>query len=177
MLFPTLKDKNIVFLDFDGVLNHAGCKSETDFLQESIDVLNEAYDEYNIQIVLSTSWKDAFVFTDLVTFLKEKGIKAPVIDKTAEYLSPENKSTDNITYISEDDFNACIDPMAGRNKEILTYVRIHDIRHYVILDDLPMTNPELIPHQVLTCYFDEVNGGLRKEHLPQIRQILLSTKI
>lgn len=171
MLLPTLKDKNIVFLDFDGVLNHAGCKVETDFLQESIDVLNQIYDEYNIQIVLSTSWKDAYVFTDLIQLLKEKGIKAPVIDKTCTYLSSE-KRTYNITYISEEEFNASIDPMVGRNREILNYVRIHDIEHYVILDDIRLTNPELLPHQVLTSYFDETNGGLRKKHLPLIRQIL-----
>lgn len=172
MLFPTLKDQNIIFLDFDGVLNHTGCKSEDMFLEESIRILNEIHDEFDTKIVLSTSWKDAYVFTDLVRLLQEKGIHAPVIDKTPSYVGPITNKSYKITDITETEFNRMTNPMAGRNREIITYIRIHDINHYVILDDCEMTNPELIPHQVLTTYFDPVNGGLRKKHKALIQNIL-----
>lgn len=172
MKFQSLKSKNIIFLDFDGVLNHAGCEEETDFTAESIAVLNCIHEEFDTKIILSTSWKNAYIFTDLIQLLHDKGIYAPVIDKTPTYVGPTSNKSCKITDISEQEFNKSIDPMAGRNREILTYVRIHDIKHYVILDDCPMTHPELIPHQVLTSYFDVKHGGLLDIHIPQIRQIL-----
>lgn len=172
MPYTSLKDDYIIFLDFDGVLNHAGCNPETNFLQSAITVLNNIYDEFHAKIVLSTSWKDAFIFTDLVNLLQDKGIKAPVIDKTPTYVGPVTNKSYNITEISEEDFNDLIDPMAGRNGEIITFIKLHDIKHYVVLDDCKMTNPELFKHQVLTCYFDKENGGLQLHHESQIREIL-----
>lgn len=162
----TLENSHIIFLDFDGVLNHSGCKSETDFTAESISVLNKIHDEYNTEIVLSTSWKDAFIFTELTKLLKEKGIRAPIIDKTPTY-----KSTDSSTKIkfAESESHSKIGPNAGRNWEILTYVHTHNVKHYIILDDFMITNPELIPHLVQTCYFDE-NGGLKKSHIKAIEK-------
>ena len=78
----------VVFLDFDGVLNHAGCPQETDFLPEAIDTLNRLYDEHHIRIVLSTSWTHAYPFTDLQKLLRQHDLYAPVIDKIPEYAGP-----------------------------------------------------------------------------------------
>ena len=170
-MLRTLADTPIVFLDFDGVLNHAGCHPETNFLQESIDVLNEGYNKIPYSIVLHTSWKNAYVFADLVNLLKEKGIQAPDIDKTPTYVGRLSDRKDTVT-LSEEEFYRQIPPEAGPNKEVLEYIRIHSIQHYVILDDCYFSNPELHNHQVMTSYFDEINGGLRSRHLPELLRIL-----
>lgn len=170
-MFRTLADTNIIFLDFDGVLNHAGCSPETNFLQESIDVLNRVYDQIPYSIVLSTSWKNAYVFTDLVKLLQDKGIKAPAIDKTPTFIgrcSPKG-STINL---SEEEFYKQMPIDAGPNREIMEYINIHSIKHYVILDDCYFSHPKLHSHQVQTCFYDEVNGGLRFHHINKILRIL-----
>lgn len=168
-MLRTLKNDYIIFLDFDGVLNHAGCPSETDFLPDAIWTLNQLHEQYQAKIVLSTSWKEAYVFADLVQLLHDKGILCPVIDKTPIYTG--ELTSPNITYINELDFNSQIKPTAGRNAEIMSYIRLHNIKHFVVLDDCEMTHPLLRKHQVLTCFYDDTNGGLRKDMLPTIQQI------
>lgn len=142
-------EENIVFLDFDGVLNHVGCNEETDFTDDAINILNQLYESHNIKIVLSTTWKDAYLFSDLIQLLQEKGIQAPVIDKTP------------------------MDTYHGQG--IKAFIKLHHIKHYVILDDAPFQDSELIKHHVQTIYFNE-NGGLRPHHKAQIETILNSTR-
>lgn len=171
-LMRRIDDKNIIFLDFDGVLNHAGCTPETNFTQESIHVLNDIHKTQPIQIVLSTSWKDAYVFSDLVRLLHVKGITAPIIDKTPTYTGPLTKDETVSFTMTEEEFNKRISPDAGRNAEIMHFIKMHNIKHYCILDDFEMTHPTLRKHQVLTSYFDVDNGGLLWKHRNEILRIL-----
>lgn len=169
----------VVFLDFDGVLNHAGCPQETDFLPEAIDTLNRLYDERNVRIVLSTSWTHAYPFTDLQKLLRQHGLYAPVIDKVPEYTGPYPITQQNFM-LSEKDFYENRGTLeikghhyrVGRDAGILHYIQRYDIKQYVILDDLPFSEPALKAHTVLTCWHDTENGGLRKQHYPEILKIL-----
>lgn len=151
-MLKDLSNVPVVFLDIDGVLNNIACPSEKDFTQESIDVLNELYEKFYIKIVLSTSWKEAYVFSELVEFLHGKGIKAPIIDKTPQYIGEHAEYE--------------------RDHEILSFIRTHNVKKYVILDDWMLKDPELAAHQVLTCYYDEKAGGLRACHKDEICGIL-----
>lgn len=164
-----LTNDYIIFLDFDGVLNHIGIKNEKDFLPEAIEVLNELHKKYQAKIVISSSWRTCYTMKDLSDLLKKHGCECEVIDKTAEYVGEYSSSQD--VFLSEEEFYKGLGEFEGRNKEIIHYVKVHDIKHYVILDDLPFTNQELIPHCVTTCYFDTKNGGLRKHHLIEIEKI------
>lgn len=165
-----LKDTYIVFLDFDGVLNHINCHSETNFLPEAIETLNQLYAWHPYEIVLCTTWRNSYLFQDLCTLLSKSGIKAPVIDKTPEYTGPYPSI--NFTDCTEQTLQQ-IPPNVGPNAEILSYIRRYQINHWVVLDDAPYQHPLVQTHHVQTnSYFDEINGGLRKTHLPQIQQIL-----
>lgn len=64
----------VAFVDIDGVLNHSKIHCEFDFLQESIDVLNILYDKYNLNLVLSSSWRHAFTFLICKNYLKKKAL-------------------------------------------------------------------------------------------------------
>ena len=79
--------ENIVFVDIDGVLNHSNMDAEYRFLKESVEALNELYESHKIQIVISSSWKNAYAFSFLQKLFIENGIKAPVIDKTFTFFS------------------------------------------------------------------------------------------
>lgn len=168
-----LSETYIVFLDIDGVLNHAGCKCEKDFLQESIDVLNYLYDKYEIEIVLSSSWRTAYTMKYMNFLFSKNGIKADIIDKTPEYIGEYDKqAVENSEGLTLDQLcEAAIPPDAGRNREIIHWVRRHDVKKFVILDDFFFTNDICKKHLVQTSWHDEINGGLRKEHIPLIEKI------
>lgn len=174
-----MTDTPIVFLDFDGVLNHAGCDPETNFLPEAISVLNRLYDEHDIRIVLSTSWTHSYLFTELQALLKAHGLYAPVIDKIPEYAGPY-PVTQQYFHMSETEFYENRSTLEingrhyqiGRDAGILHYIQRHNIKHYVILDDLPFSDPTLKAHTVQTCWHDTKHGGLREHHYPEILKIL-----
>lgn len=122
------------------------------------------------EIVLCTTWRNSYLFQNLCTLLSKSGIKAPVIDKTPEYTGPYPSI--NFTDCTEQTLQQ-IPPNVGPNAEILSYILRYQINHWVVLDDAPYQHPLVQTHHVQTnSYFDEINGGLRKTHLPQIQQIL-----
>lgn len=154
----------VVFLDIDGVLNHIGCKEETDFLPEAIQVLNEL-NKRNCWFVLHSSWRTAFPLRLIEQELLKHGFQGFLLDKTVEYIGkPELKS---FTWNSLEEMET--HPI---EEEILQYIRLYDIKQFLILDDLPFQTPLLSKHQVQTSYFDPQNGGLSIRHLEQCLKIL-----
>lgn len=126
-MYKSLKEEYIIFLDFDGVLNNASCEPEDNFLPEAITVLNKLHEEYQAKIVISSSWRTCYTMKQLMDLLKEHGCLCEVIDKTPEYIGKyEEKST---FLLSELEYEKSLKEEEGRNGEIISYVRIHNIKH------------------------------------------------
>lgn len=144
---------NIIFLDIDGVLNSALYdKKIDDFIPEAISILNELYINYNAKIVISSSWRISLSLDELKNLFKRNYCIGEIIDITEivneeHYLKIE-KATVECT--SEDDFYMLIDENSGRNYEILQYVHKHNIKRYVIFDDMIFSNKELQKHFIRT---------------------------
>lgn len=160
----------VVFLDIDGVLNHMYMKTTFDFLKESVDVLNYMYDKYNIQIVLSTSWRHAFTFNFMQQLFKDNNIKAPIIDRTYIVLS---ESSNDISFKLDEiyDINP-LDNVFSREAEIYKWVTMFNPEHFIIIDDYKMNNDFLYKYQLLTNFYGEENDcALRFKHIDIIDDI------
>ncbi len=88
-------DNNILFLDFDGVLNsdnwiwsHSGpdCRDD-DFAHidpSRVEIVNRIVDEFNCKVVISSAWRVLFNLSDLRSGLRGKGATFwnRIVDKT-----------------------------------------------------------------------------------------------
>lgn len=164
--------ENIVFLDIDGVLNNQYFKGEYVFTKESVEVLNYLYEKYNIKIVISSTWKNAYSFAFLQLVFKENNIKAPLIDKTMTFITPDEKRSKTMTL--EELLNEEVNEIFTREYEINKWIKLFQPNHYVILDDFKMRDKNLFTHQILTYNWGEEEStlGLRKFHINKIEQIL-----
>jgi hypothetical protein len=150
---------NIIFLDIDGVLN-VFASSSVDFEQESIDTLNELYDKIKYKIVLSSSWKESWPIYYLQEMFRNIGIKAPLIATTNTYFDKDNeKISFNLEDIGKFEEKECY----SREYEILQWVRLYKVEHFIILDDIQILKDELKDHAIWT-----LKNGLRKEHLNEM---------
>lgn len=142
--------ENIVFLDIDGVMNDYEGNPE-EFSPEAVKIINYLYNKYNISIVISSGWRDSYTFDDFEKLFEKNGVLARVIDITPIFLGDLQKK------------NASI-----RDEEIFYYVRRHNLKKYLILDDYSIRYKELVPHFVQTDY----DKGLSFDELQKIEKIL-----
>lgn len=154
--------ENIVFVDIDGVFNHMNIHCTYKFLEESVETLNMLYEKYNINLVLSSSWRHAYSFSFMQKLFQDNGIKAPLIDKTPIIVS---KQEDKKSFclgdldIENDDF-------FSRDYEIYEWIHMFKPKHFLILDDFEMKMPFLRTHQLVTLYWGnkESDLALRKKY-------------
>lgn len=171
-----LNSEYIIFLDIDGVMNNSEREAD-DFLPEAVAVLNMLYNKYNAKVVLSSSWREFFTFDDLKELFEKNGLLIKIIDKTPVYVGSYNKrKVDKEGLTLEQICNLEIPEDAGRNLEIMNYIKIHDVCNYVILDDYDFTNEELKKHLIQTEYWGSENSGLNWSHLERIEEILQMNK-
>ena len=131
----------IVFLDIDGVLvtrrsffiragDLPSCEASC------VAALNEICEATGAQIVVSSSWRLDTSLGDLKKILEEWGVKAPVLDVTP--IGVRTRGAEIEEWMS-----------AWANKG-------GTIESYVIVDDCPDVEGELLPHLVETKW----NSGL-----------------
>lgn len=172
---------NIIFLDFDGVLNSQTFfikrdrnmrdlrMIDTNSLNESdphveymlwqidldnLDLLRKIVDETDSKIVVISSWKQLSWFDKIAKHLID--MKIPIIDTTK-------------------------DNGSNRGEGIKNYLNTHDISNYIIIDDeiFPDYDEELINHLVKTSFY---RTGLNEESVKKAidmlkgRQLLLKYK-
>lgn len=120
----------VIFLDFDGVLNHDGpdpdnrmrrSHSENNpslaLFAEKVALVERIYQQTGASIVLSTAWRLVFSQPIIKGWLAEKGLTAPVVGITPAKFS------------------------SYRANEIRWYLRDNpDVSRYVILDDMDLRN-------------------------------------
>lgn len=167
------KIDNIVFLDIDGVLNDMNQPCTYKFKEESIDVLNYLYKKYNINIVISSSWREAYTFAFLQKLLKDNGILAPIIDKTNVFFK-EKEDINCVSLEEIENLNEDISNIYSRDYEILDWLKRFKPNHFLILDDFKMSNSLLFKHQVLTKYwsYNQNDLALNKNQIDLCEYIL-----
>lgn len=150
----------IIFLDFDGVLNHqnwykrrmAEIDSEDfishypfyEFDPESIEQLNRIVDETNAKIVVSSTWRIGRTVEELQHLLDRVGFIGEIVDTTPHFFA---KGTDNdgkgISYSvprgCEIDWwmkeRGKFQRINWSKEKQLEYLETSLIKNYVILDD------------------------------------------
>ena len=148
------KERNLLFLDFDGVINGPGFHVEAQeegpfektvelYHSEAIDHLNIIALEFHVEIVISSSWRHMGL-DYCRRYLYHAGLdtRVPIIDTTGR----------DIPY--------------HRYREILHWLETHpDFTNFVILDDLEMD--VLSDHHVRTSF----NTGLDKEKAEEVKKL------
>ena len=116
---------NILFLDFDGVINikgnHGLHSIQSD---EAVYYINKLCLETGFKIVVSSSWKELINYKE---FLYSIGI-----DKNIDIVG----KTECYKY--------------GKEYEILKYLKDHKIEKYIIIDDASFSN-DFAPHHIQTA--------------------------
>ncbi len=149
----------VIFLDFDGVLNHRRFLRETIhkgdnegaiIAPECMAELCRIVSETGAQIVISTSWREHWdrdeskcdsVGREINRIFKEAGLS--IFDKT---------------------------PWIGvRHSEIEEWLRLNEVEGFVILDDLPVVDEAMHDHFVRTSYWKK---GLDKKCADMAIEIL-----
>ena len=166
---------NIIFLDFDGVLNsefffikrHKNMRNlrmiDTSLLDEednnvklqlcdidldNLDILLKLVKMTSSNIVVVSSWKSLKYFNGVKKHLISIGL--PIIDVT-------------------------IDNIENRGEGIKNYLKNHDVSNYIVIDDdiFPDYDEEIMRHLVKTCFYD---GGFKEEHF-ECAKLLLEKKV
>lgn len=147
----------IIFLDFDGVLNHADwinrpgvdlSLDENHFSPECVHRLNEIIRRTGAAVVLSTSWRRIMAADDIRRLLKNVGAICNVIDSTPAYVH------------------------GSRDEEICEWLELNGcFGPFVVLDDCvdQLTKSRLEGRVVQTDFRD---GGLKQEHVDMACRIL-----
>jgi hypothetical protein len=150
------KQKNLLFLDFDGVINgpgfHVGKTKSVLFDKmvmlyhtDAVKRLNQIANEFQTDIIISSSWRHIGL-EYCRHYLYEAGIDetVPIIDTTGR----------DIPY--------------HRWREIMNWLRLHpSFTNFVILDDLEMS--VLSNYHVRTSF----NTGLSEEKADEVRKLYL----
>lgn len=118
----------VIFLDFDGVLNHDGDDPDNRMYRahgeanhslalfaEKVALVERVYQQTGAVIVLSTAWRHHFSQSVIAGWLAEKGLTAPIVGVTPSRMS------------------------SWRRHEIRWYLDDHpEVSRYVILDDIDL---------------------------------------
>lgn len=144
---------NVIFLDFDGVLNSnkyfTSTKQESPFFleDEKMHLLKQIIDQTNAKVVLSTSWREIWD-TDL-----------EIAKKLKDYFIQFDIDVYSIT--------PCIE--YNRVLEIKDWLNNHQVSSYVILDDILGPWFDLEEHVVVT----NIDGhGLTEDDVKKAIEIL-----
>ena len=145
-----LKDRKILFLDFDGVL-HPSCVFRNNdgviylsdpehTLFEYADILAENLSRFsNIEVVLSTSWVSAIGFDETLEKLP-KAIQEKVIGST---------------YPCPDDLT--------RFEQIMRFCIRHEVMEWIAVDDDNFMWPEKLNHHLVLTDSDEGLGNAKAQ--------------
>lgn len=165
------KSYKAIYLDIDGVLNYAGCKSRCGVYlgidAKKVKLLKRIVDATGAKIVLSSDWKDLFVLHKTAKYQPYHTGKYLVrkLRKQGLYI----KDTIPRSFEWQD-----------RGLAILEHIKENNIKDYVILDDKyfkGFNDPPLNLHFIKTFDFHgEEFGGLTERLVPIAIDILNGEK-
>lgn len=143
----TSKTQPVIFLDFDGVIRYKG------WSREALNNLNWLKKEFDAQIVVSSDWRHSHNLNDLRRLLHALGVDIRDLDQTPILANYEGEF-------------AFYEP---RNSEIEAYIRDHDVKNYVVLDDIFALGKTALAPRLVLC---EYETGFTEERLALARKIL-----
>ena len=167
---------NVIFLDFDGVLNTTHLRSLTD-IERKVKILSYICHEYNCKIVIESSSKDLIDETTLE--VKKDSWIYDIFKLFKKYNIECIGRTPNVEKkISEYSYL----PM-WKEDEIIKYLEMHpEIKHYCIIDDddtkvMHFENSDLDKvrdHLIVTSNFSNnyEEEGLLLKHKEEVGKIL-----
>ena len=127
----------IIFLDIDGVLN----SQHTDYGGERVRLdsaaiahLNTVAQQTGARVVLTSDWRRFYGLPRCVELLSAAGLCAEIIDATP--------NLERRTLLEEDDFDVTEYFERLRRSEIEAWMAAHDVRRFVVLDDLAVFQRE-----------------------------------
>lgn len=131
----------ILFLDFDGVLNHVDWLSTADHAWGSMQLdpsrvalVQAIVDRTDAKIVISSTWRLYHKLDELRTFLAERGFRGEVIDRTPDLYHQKHDRV--------------------RGDEIQDWLDRHpEVESYVILDD--DSDMSTVAHRLVKTTFEE----------------------
>ena len=168
---------NVIFLDFDGVINTSYYQSDSQ-IEEKIKILSDICHMYDCKIVIEASAKDAINeetreidkeslwVLKIFTLFKKYNIEC--IGRTPNV----KKKIDNNLYLD-----------TWKEDEIILYLSRHpEIKHYCIIDDDDLTDidqksdlDKVRNHLIKTRYYIMDNRsaeGLQPYHIEEVGKIL-----
>jgi hypothetical protein len=132
-----MNDYRYIFLDIDGVLAtdtqyNINPKKWNEYYNryyfdyKCVKVFNQILSQFdNIKIVISSDWKDHYSLTELRNILKLNNIDVDIVGVTDTLWG--------VKYFKLDQLEEC------RANEILDYVKKHNIKKYIAIDDLDLS--------------------------------------
>lgn len=131
-----LKEKTILFLDIDGVLTTDAQYNSNPkkwnpafnvygFDYKCVKIFNEIFDNFDVDIVLSSDWKTHFDLNEINNIFK--------FNKVHKEVKAFTKNLWGSKYFRIDQLEEC------RANEILDYVKKHDIKKFLVIDDLNLS--------------------------------------
>lgn len=139
-------DTPIIFLDFDGVLNHPGTKERNPLWTKVVGIcpertarLNKIIDQTAAKVIISSTWRYYFEPLELDKILKDAGFRGKTIGQTDKFFSHR-----------------------ARGHEVLSEVRERGLVNWVALDD-DVAGFDNHPRLVRTYWTED--GGLQDSHV------------
>lgn len=156
-----MKSNRLLFLDFDGVLNHEAWlrqwhdrsvispQDDSDMLDPSrIALIDRIVRETGTDIVISSTWRRMFILGELNRMLRDRGLSKDIVGKTPTGSGPPKYLT-------------------NRGSEINVYLSTSlwegEVDSFVIVDD----DSDMDPHADRLVQTDYV-GGIEEHHIPRI---------
>ena len=161
---------NVIFLDFDGVLDTYHYKSKKD-IERRIKILSDICKDLDCKVVISASVKDV-IDEDTLEILDENSWVNHIFKCFNKYGIECIGRTPKIRkYYGEDAYTE-----VWKEDEILTYLDAHpEIEHYCVIDDNDCTDLEKVKdHLVETLNYSDnpEEEGLLERHKEEIAKKL-----
>lgn len=148
----------VIFLDIDGVLNHKQFfEKKKELLYKHHIQLTYPFDSFDVNIIhnLNQFWKK---YTDVKLVISSSWRWNSDLDKTLKQVGL-NKQIDGITPTLISDH---------RGEEIDLFIEQHNVKNYVIIDDID----DMLEHQKDHLVLCDDNVGLTTEDIEKVIKIL-----
>ena len=171
---------NVIFIDFDGVLNTHHYNSLKD-IEKRIKILADICNEYNCKVVIESTSKDAIDEETLEV------IENSQINKIFEMFKKYNIECIGRTPNIEKKINEIAYLSVWKEDEIMQYLKMHpEIEHYCIIDDDDAKSimhweisdlDKVRDHLVETIYYSNNpdEEGLLPKHKYEVAKVLKKT--
>ena len=167
---------NVIFLDVDGELTYSEYHNpETDDIDiEKVKILKQIVDENNAGVVISSSWRGTEKYTPriyhtLIKVLTDNGIKVlgDCPHLKCEFVEPIENNEITLNSVMK----LHLVKGTGRAAEVESYIKIHDVDRFLILDDedFQWSDYGFDDKWIKPTWFG--NGGLKPEHIKQAKEI------